>query len=566
MTVDLQKVAEASRLSSSQNQKQDASATLSPAPKGRKTTAQGNALGHRQTKNPSPEGAAKMVNACETGDQLLQCLLKLREQDHKGPGKYHPPVGPDITNLPELPGHWTWASPSQLSSAARHALAIGPFGSNLKVSDYQDEGVPLVFVRNIRSEVYADGTKFVSEAKAKELASHTVDPGDILVTKMGEPPGDSSIYPIGAPKAVITADCIKWRAAPDLNPKFFMYALRAETTKRQIATRTRGVAQKKISLERFRDLALPLPPLPEQRRIVARIEELFSRLDAGVAALRHAKAQLQRYRQSVLAAAVTGQLTQAWREQHPDTEPAEELLKRILVQRSQNWNGRRKYNEPIAPVVEGLPEIPTSWTWSSPAQLSASEDHSLAIGPFGSNLKVSDYTDEGVPLVFVRHIRANDYEQTPKFVSAEKASELKAHSVDPGDLLITKMGEPPGDAALYPQNRPHAIITADCIKLRLTHLIALKSFFVNAINSQLVAKQIAPITRGVAQKKISLDRFRDIALPLPPLAEQHQIVAEVEARTTAIDHLEAELDRQIARAVRLRQSVLSDAFAGRLSA
>jgi type I restriction enzyme S subunit len=87
---------------------------------------------------------------------------------------------------------------------------------------------------------------------------------------------------------------------------------------------------------------------------------------------------------------------------------------------------------------------------------------------------------------------------------------------------------------------------------------------VNAINSQLVAKQIAPITRGVAQKKISLDRFRDIALPLPPLAEQHQIVAEVEARTTAIDHLEAELDRQITRSNRLRQSVLASAFAGTL--
>jgi type I restriction enzyme, S subunit len=126
------------------------------------------------------------------------------------------------------------------------------------------------------------------------------------------------------------------------------------------------------------------------------------------------------------------------------------------------------------------------------------------------------------------------------------------------------MGEPPGDAALYPENRPHAIISADCIKLRLSELIASKSFFVNAINSQLVAQQIAPITRGVAQKKISLDRFRDIALPLPPLAEQKQILAEVEARSTAIDHLDADLDRQIARAARLRQTILMKAFTGGL--
>jgi len=280
--------------------------------------------------------------------------------------------------------------------------------------------------------------------------------------------------------------------------------------------------------------------------------------------LRHAKAQLQRYRQSVLAAAVTGQLTQAWRKQHPDTEPAEELLARTLEERCEQWSGKRKYKPPVEPTVEGLPELPSSWSWISPDQASAPEDYSLAIGPFGSNLKVADYTDTGVPLVFVRHIRANAYDLSPKFVSAEKSVELKAHSVDPGDILITKMGEPPGDAALYPDSRPHAVITADCIKLRLTESLDAKLFFVNAINSKLVAKQIAPRTRGVAQKKISLDRFRDVAFPLPPLAEQHQIVAEVEARTTAIDHLEAELDRQITRSNRLRQSTLAAAFSGSL--
>ena len=126
-----------------------------------------------------------------------------------------------------------------------------------------------------------------------------------------------------------------------------LHAITAEDA--AIETVGQRIGQKKISQGRFKS-SIPLPPLPEQRRIVARIEELFSRLDAGVAALRHAKAQLQRYRQSVLAAAVTGQLTQAWREQHPDTEPAEELLERILEQRREQWNGRGKYKEPLDPT------------------------------------------------------------------------------------------------------------------------------------------------------------------------------------------------------------------------
>jgi type I restriction enzyme S subunit len=77
-------------------------------------------------------------------------------------------------------------------------------------SDYTDEGVPLVFVRDIRSESFGGPeTRFVTPDKADELASHTVRPGDLLITKMGDPPGDTAIYPEGRPPAIITADCIK---------------------------------------------------------------------------------------------------------------------------------------------------------------------------------------------------------------------------------------------------------------------------------------------------------------------------------------------------------------------
>jgi type I restriction enzyme S subunit len=125
-----------------------------------------------------------------------------------------------------------------------------------------------------------------------------------------------------------------------------------------------GSTIKNFTRQAFVQLPVPNPPLPEPRRIVARIEELLSRLDIGVAALCQAKAQLKRYRQSVLAAAVTGQLTQAWRERHPNSEPAEELLERILEQRREQWNGRGKYKEPAAPDISKMPEIPKAWNWA----------------------------------------------------------------------------------------------------------------------------------------------------------------------------------------------------------
>lgn len=95
----------------------------------------------------------------------------------------------------------------------------------------------------------------------------------------------------------------------------------------------------------------------------------------------------------------------------------------------------------------------------------------MAIGLFGSSLKVSDYKIEGVPLIFVRNIRSGSFGgENTVYVTVDKAAELSAHAVEAVDILVTKMGDPPGDVCRYPTNRPPAVITADCIKLRLTSL------------------------------------------------------------------------------------------------
>src|SRR5437879_3136092 len=93
------------------------------------------------------------------------------------------------------------------------------------------------------------------------------------------------------------------------------------------------------------------------------------------------------------------------------------------------------------------------WAFAVSGDVAADDRYSLGIGPFGSSLKVSDYTDTGIPLVFVRHIRSRVFENpNSHFVSEKKAKELRAHEVHPGDVLITKMGDPPGDVAGYPRS------------------------------------------------------------------------------------------------------------------
>ncbi len=379
-----------------------------------------------------------------------------------------------------------------------------------------------------------------------------------------------------------TGFCVLRALKPELK-KYLFYYVQYEKFLNELAKFQRGTSYPAVRDGDVFAQFIPVPPLKQADRIVAEIEKQFSRLDEAVANLKRVKANLKRYKAAVLKAAVEGKLTEEWRKQHPDVEPAAKLLERILAERRQKWEEaelakmkakgkvpkddkwKKKYKTLAGPKSEGLPALPSTWTWATPAQLASWVDYSLAIGPFGSNLKVSDYRDKGVPLVFVRNIRTGDFEgENTKYVTTPKAKELKAHAINGGDILITKMGAPPGDACLYPVGQPLAIITADCIKWTLSPYLPGAEFFVNAINSQLLKAQILQITKGVAQQKVSLARFKEIAVPLPPQKEQRAILDEVGSRLSVIDGVKKIIDSNLRRSERLRQSILSKAFSGQL--
>lgn len=521
---------------------------------------------------------------------LLKTLLAKREAGFRGRGKYHPPTAPDVNGLPNPPIGWVWASPEQLSNAAPYALGIGPFGSNLKVSDYRETGTPLIFVRNIRAEDFSLVAKFVAEEKANELAAHTAQGGDILITKMGEPPGDVALYPVGAPTAVITADCIKWRLAEDLRvPKFFVYAMRSALVQQQIQSRTRGVAQKKISLERFRDLAIPLPPLPEQRRIVAEIEQQFTRLDAGVAALRRTQANLKRYRAAVLKAACEGRLVPTEAElareharvlgsiptgdfdspsqskrpkAHGSTplgstnfETGEALLARILTERRKQWVGRGRYKEPTIPQPIIGVTLPEGWTWATMPQLGElnrgkskhrpRDDTRLYDGPYPF-IQTGDIRRSGGTI--------REHTQTYSDFGLQQSRLWPA-----GTLCITIAANIAETGILaFPSCFPDSVVGFCHDGPRETTRYI--EFFFRTAKDEL--ERFAPAT---AQKNINLEVLQNVVIPLPPLVEQTRIVAEVERRLSVADELESVVKTNLQRATRLRQSVLQQAFAPKLT-
>jgi len=440
----------------------------SSAPKGRNTSAQGNALGLTTPQNQSPEGAELQNSWKET--TLDDACIKISD------GTHH--------------------SPKEQYNEPAEGLFKYVTAKNIRMA-----GLDL---RNLT---------YVTEKAHREIFNRcNPEYGDVLLTKDGVNAGDVAINTLDEEFSLLSSVALLKPKRELLDPKFLRYYIESPQGTKRLLGEMRGAAIRRIILRSIKAASIPLPPLPEQRRIVARIEELFSRLAAGVAALRHAKAQLQRYRQSVLAAAVTGQLTES------DTTL---------------WS-KETISDACETVTDGDHQAPPK-------------------------------VPSGIPFLTIGNISSGrlDFSKT-RFVPQEYFEQIKPHRIPASnDVLYSVVGATIGIPVLVSTDRSFCfqrhialLRPSDRIIPRFLHLF---------MASPQTFRSAWAGTTGSAQPTLPLKALREIPILLPPLAEQNQIVAEVESRTTAIAHLEAELDRQITRANRLRQSALSTAFSGKLN-
>lgn len=349
-----------------------------------------------------------------------------------------------------------------------------------------------------------------------------------------------------------------------VNSKYVFYYLNSLFFLKQKDELATGATQQAINDGNAAKLDFPLPPLAEQERIVTKLDALFAQQEVMKKALSRIPALLKDFRQQVLTQAVTGKLTASWRE-GKELESGFELLLKVNKEK-QNLNFKSRKNK-FEELFVNADLIPKKWAFGSPDEICSPEKYSLAIGPFGSNLKVEDYTENGVPLIFIRNIKANKFSGlSEKFVSLRKAKELEAHSIEGNDLIIAKMGDPPGDCELYPSDSPKAIITADCLKFRIWDKYFDRFFYKYIINSGLIKEQLASMTFGVAQQKISLDRFKSLKLPVPPFEEQIEIVMRIESLISKADAIEIRYKKLKEKIDTLPQAILNKTFKGELVA
>lgn len=317
-----------------------------------------------------------------------------------------------------------------------------------------------------------------------------------------------------------TTELVVMRSLGAIEPHVLYRFLAQPSVRRAAKENFTGTAgQARVPLSFLEELEIPLPPLAEQRRIVAKLEEVLGKVDATRARLAKIPALLKRFRQSVLAAACSGRLTADWREKQPKPDDWQETEFGELVQSSF----------------------------------------------YGPRFGAEDYTGKGVPTIRTTDMdfRGNiDVSEAPRMeLSAEQ---LRRFGLVDGDLLVTRTGATIGKCAIYSEKLGPALPSAYLIRFRLKKELIEPRFALARMLSPEGQALLQGGSTAVAQPNVNATTIQMFPLSLPPLAEQREIVRRVEALFALADKLEARFQRAQAQVEKLTASVLARAFAGRL--
>ncbi|MCG3129239.1 MAG: hypothetical protein CHACPFDD_04157 [Phycisphaerae bacterium] len=369
------------------------------------------------------------------------------------------------------------------------------------------------------------------------------------------------------------------RSRDPIRSAWFFYFLLQRSFRREARRQMTGSAgQLRVPADFVAATQIPIAPIAEQDRIVAEIEKQFTRLDAGVAALKRVEANLRRYKAAVLKAACDGSLSAPWRAAHADVEPAEKLLSRILRERRRRWEEaelaklvakdkppkddrwKQRYKEPAPPRTAGLAELPPTWCWATVEQLTPF-DRPAAYGV----LQPGSDIDGGIEFVRVCDIwEGAILRDQLKRISPAIAARYPRTKLEGGEVLVTIVGTI-GRSAVVPAELAGANTARAVAVLPIAQPIEARYVEI-CFRNPAKARELTGKAHEVARKTLNLEDVRATCIPLPPQDEQAVIAEMVDDTWTIVQSVEQTVEVNLKRADRLRQSILKAAFEGRLVA
>ncbi len=424
---------------------------------------------------------------------------------------------------------------------------------------------------------------------APSRARQIVCTGDVLFATVRPYLRNISAVPNDYDQQIASTGFSVLRPAKGVCPAFLFYKVISRDFVNALSGMQYGVSYPAVKDEQVRDQPLWLPPTEEQRRIVAKIEELFSELDKGVESLKTARALLKVYRQAVLKHAFEGKLTAQWREENKDKlEKPEQLLARIKQEREtryerqlKEWKAAvkiwqecgksgQKPRKPKTPVtlflprkgeIANLPSLPNSWLWIKVQALLAE--------PLANGHSVKDRAS-GFPVLRLTAIKTEKLDLSEAKNGDWEYEDALSYLVQQGDFLLARGNGSKrlvGRGGVVPAVERDVAYPDTMIRLRLDPKVVDGSFFSYVWNSRLLREQIEGTARTTAGiYKINQGHILDFMVPLCSLSEQEVVVERLSVILSTIDAMEATIDNQLLKADALRQSILKKAFSGQLVA
>jgi type I restriction enzyme S subunit len=423
----------------------------------------------------------------------------------------------------ELPPGWVSANLGDL------LVKIEGGGTPSKANpNYFRGSIPFMTVKDMKERFPDDTVDHISREAAEHSSTKLVPAGTLIVaTRM-------ALGRTARPKmrTAINQDLRALFPVPWLDVGYLEHWWRARA--KEIQALGTGTTVQGIRLDDVRSLQIDVAPPAEQRRIVAKLEEVLGKVDASRARLAKIPALLKRFRQSVLAAACSGRLTTDWREDNPTAEPYP------------------------CETIEVDEELPANWRATNLGRLTT-------LVTSGSRGWAKYYAESGSTFIRAQNINSDYLDMDDiAYVRPPAGAEGLRTRVRQHDLLVTITGANVTKSALVEQPIEDAYISQHVALARLNDIRLSKFVFQSLICPSHGRKQLLAAAYGQGKPGLNLENIRDVIVHLPPMAEQQEIVRRVEVLFALADKIEARFKRAQARVEQLTTALLAQAFRGEL--
>ena len=436
-----------------------------------------------------------------------------------------------IPSLGPLPAHWA-------SQALKSVVARIESGVSVNAHDEPVSGQAFGVLKT--SCVYAGRfdpaeNKAVVEDELERVAC-PVKAGALIVSRMNTPSlvGAAGLVSTNA-EHLFLPDRLWQVHFMGAEPAFVHYWTASPSYRAQVEMACAGTSasMQNLSQNEFLRFVLPVPPLEEQVAIATFLDRETAKIDALIAEQEKLIALLAEKRQATISHAVTRGLD-------PDATMKDS-------------------------GVEWPKQVPQHWGQAKLQDLVAKTQHSFVNGPFGSDLLTSELTAEGVPVVYIRDVKEHGYERISEWcVTKEKAAQLKFCNVMPGDVLVAKVGDPPGVAAVYPSDEPSGVVTQDVIRLRLERSKADPGYLCWLLNSFYGRIAIDQISVESTRTRVGLGEYKQVRFSIPPLSEQEAISANLTEGIGRIRALSTDAELVIKLLQERRSALITAAVTGQI--